>query len=613
MTRPRACRSGGVPDRQRADPPAGRESGFTGVAGRGRHRGVLRAITARSRRWSSMDDLRSPRGRGCPREHLPGSGPARGVAVGSPSRRRPREGERFQRAERSGEHHHHMVCVAAGGHAVRGRQPGARDPMSLRWGKLRSEGARDRPARALSSLLVGPGGRRCRPRPRPLEALAARTVRDPSGPIADLGAEGVEEPAHLPPGMGLQALAVAGGRRGSPRRLAQLISSPTPRGAPWRSARPRPPWFPWASFFSSLGNVDHRTGVVAVQKLVPKEMPARPAGVAVGTEDLGVADRNHGALSDRHESTPMLILPLKRTRRLEGVDVALVIVLPCAVPPLEAAARPVTRVAAVAATDKAASTSLTRVRVNPSPSSACGVSCRSRAERAALRTSASNSPGTAFDAAPFGSPAPPRHGPGGFGRSMGAAQYSRATARFLGVVDRPGLASFLERSRPGPARRPVDRAIRQLLQPGAVRRTHNAPLGTGDRSRPQTGGIRGYMSPATRAFAVFEELLRVDPAHHLFGLRLNVAAVLCLIGLAWFARSQRAPGRVKKVNGPALLAAGAIALLSGCGHTAQRDETHLRGSPISQLRIPEPAVMSPGGQAPISKPPGVVEFPHVPV
>ena len=90
-------------------------------------------------------------------------------------------------------------------------------------------------------------------------------------------------------------------------------------------------------------------------------------------------------------------------------------------------------------------------------------------------------------------------------------------------------------------------------------------------------------------------------------------AVLCLIGLAWFARSQRAPGRVKKVNGPALLAAGAIGLLSGCGHTAQSDETHLRGSPISQLRIAEPAVMSPGGQAPISKPPGVVEFPHVPV
>jgi prolipoprotein diacylglyceryl transferase len=38
-----------------------------------------------------------------------------------------------------------------------------------------------------------------------------------------------------------------------------------------------------------------------------------------------------------------------------------------------------------------------------------------------------------------------------------------------------------------------------------------------------------------------EELLRVDPAHHVLGLRLNffVAAVLFLVGLAWFARTQR--------------------------------------------------------------------------
>jgi prolipoprotein diacylglyceryl transferase len=38
-----------------------------------------------------------------------------------------------------------------------------------------------------------------------------------------------------------------------------------------------------------------------------------------------------------------------------------------------------------------------------------------------------------------------------------------------------------------------------------------------------------------------EELLRVDPAHHILGLRLNfyVATILCLAGLAWFARIQR--------------------------------------------------------------------------
>jgi prolipoprotein diacylglyceryl transferase len=38
-----------------------------------------------------------------------------------------------------------------------------------------------------------------------------------------------------------------------------------------------------------------------------------------------------------------------------------------------------------------------------------------------------------------------------------------------------------------------------------------------------------------------EELLRVDPAHHILGLRLNlyVASLLCLAGLAWFIRTQR--------------------------------------------------------------------------
>jgi prolipoprotein diacylglyceryl transferase len=38
-----------------------------------------------------------------------------------------------------------------------------------------------------------------------------------------------------------------------------------------------------------------------------------------------------------------------------------------------------------------------------------------------------------------------------------------------------------------------------------------------------------------------EELLRVDPAHHIFGLRLNfyVASAICLAGLVWFARTQR--------------------------------------------------------------------------
>jgi prolipoprotein diacylglyceryl transferase len=45
------------------------------------------------------------------------------------------------------------------------------------------------------------------------------------------------------------------------------------------------------------------------------------------------------------------------------------------------------------------------------------------------------------------------------------------------------------------------------------------------------------------AFRVFEETIRIDPAHHFLGLRLNlfVAVALTIAGLAWFRRSQRRP------------------------------------------------------------------------
>jgi prolipoprotein diacylglyceryl transferase len=44
------------------------------------------------------------------------------------------------------------------------------------------------------------------------------------------------------------------------------------------------------------------------------------------------------------------------------------------------------------------------------------------------------------------------------------------------------------------------------------------------------------------AFRIFEELLRVDPAHHILGMRLNfwVACLFTLVGLAWFVYTQRA-------------------------------------------------------------------------
>jgi prolipoprotein diacylglyceryltransferase len=43
------------------------------------------------------------------------------------------------------------------------------------------------------------------------------------------------------------------------------------------------------------------------------------------------------------------------------------------------------------------------------------------------------------------------------------------------------------------------------------------------------------------AFRIFEELLRVDPAHHILGVRLNlfVAVALTIVGLVWFRHTQR--------------------------------------------------------------------------
>jgi prolipoprotein diacylglyceryl transferase len=66
-----------------------------------------------------------------------------------------------------------------------------------------------------------------------------------------------------------------------------------------------------------------------------------------------------------------------------------------------------------------------------------------------------------------------------------------------------------------------------------------------------------------------EELLRVDPAHHILGLRLNffVAVLLCLVGLAWFARVQFGPLKRRWRRRSALLLAGGALALAGCGQT----------------------------------------------
>ncbi len=58
----------------------------------------------------------------------------------------------------------------------------------------------------------------------------------------------------------------------------------------------------------------------------------------------------------------------------------------------------------------------------------------------------------------------------------------------------------------------------------------------GHHRRIRTPGLFALYVAGYSAFRLFEESLRIDPAHHLLGLRLNtyVAGALTLAGLAWF-------------------------------------------------------------------------------
>jgi prolipoprotein diacylglyceryl transferase len=62
----------------------------------------------------------------------------------------------------------------------------------------------------------------------------------------------------------------------------------------------------------------------------------------------------------------------------------------------------------------------------------------------------------------------------------------------------------------------------------------------GRTGRIRAPGLFALYVAGYSGFRIFEELLRVDPAHHILGLRLNffVACVLCVAGLVWFARIQ---------------------------------------------------------------------------
>jgi prolipoprotein diacylglyceryl transferase len=65
----------------------------------------------------------------------------------------------------------------------------------------------------------------------------------------------------------------------------------------------------------------------------------------------------------------------------------------------------------------------------------------------------------------------------------------------------------------------------------------------GNHRKIKPPGLFALYVAGYSGFRIWEETLRIDPSHYLFGLRLNlyVAAVCCLAGICWFVWTQRRP------------------------------------------------------------------------
>jgi len=87
----------------------------------------------------------------------------------------------------------------------------------------------------------------------------------------------------------------------------------------------------------------------------------------------------------------------------------------------------------------------------------------------------------------------------------------------------------------------------------------------GRRRRIRAPGLFALYVAGYSGFRIFEELLRVDPAHHILGLRLNfyVAAAGFAAGVLWFLRTQR---RGALGGAAALGLAWIVCAFAGCGH-----------------------------------------------
>ena len=91
------------------------------------------------------------------------------------------------------------------------------------------------------------------------------------------------------------------------------------------------------------------------------------------------------------------------------------------------------------------------------------------------------------------------------------------------------------------------------------------------RGRVRPPGVFALYVAGYSGFRIFEETLRIDPSHHVLGLRLNffLALFLCLAGIAWFARTQG--GGRWFCRGAALVVIGATAASLGACADDHRD------------------------------------------
>jgi prolipoprotein diacylglyceryl transferase len=126
-----------------------------------------------------------------------------------------------------------------------------------------------------------------------------------------------------------------------------------------------------------------------------------------------------------------------------------------------------------------------------------------------------------------------------------------------------------------PAHRPAGYAAFATFQPTFLYElTWNLGLAAflvwlGHHRKIRPPGLFALYVSGYSAFRIFEESLRVDPAHHFLGFRLNffVACLLAVGGAAWFVAIQRGWSlKGRRGRGAGLLAlAGATAALAGCG------------------------------------------------